>query len=55
MTAQALNVVQKSVGFLRFSCRLVSLFESECYGAGDGTRTRDVQLGKLTVDCKYRI
>ena len=22
-------------------------------GAGDGDRTRDVQLGKLHIDCKY--
>jgi hypothetical protein len=22
------------------------------FGAGDGTRTRDVQLGNMSVDCK---
>ena len=44
---RVLNVVQKSVRFLGFSCRLVNLCESEGYGAGDGARTRDVQLGKL--------
>ena len=50
MKAQMLNVVQKSVGFLRFSGWPITLFESECYGAGDGVRTRDVQLGNLRVD-----
>jgi hypothetical protein len=39
--------VQKNMCFLGFSCWLISLFESEGYGAGDGARTRDVQLGKL--------
>jgi hypothetical protein len=24
-------------------------------GAGDRTRTRDVQLGKLAIDCKYKL
>ena len=43
----SLNVVQKSVGFPRFSGWRLTLFESEGYGAGDGVRTRDVQLGKL--------
>jgi hypothetical protein len=28
---------------------------SELSGAGDGDRTRDVQLGKLLLDCKQRI
>ena len=50
MTDRLLNVVQKSVCFLEFSFRLANLFESEGYGAGDGARTRDVQLGKLTID-----
>jgi hypothetical protein len=30
--------------FRRKACKLL------IFGAGDGTRTRDVQLGKLTVD-----
>ena len=47
MMDRLLNVVQKSVGFLRFSGWLVTLFESEDYGAGDRIRTGDVQLGKL--------
>jgi hypothetical protein len=28
--------------------------ENSNVGAGDGTRSRDVQLEKTTVDCKYR-
>jgi hypothetical protein len=44
---KTVNVVQKSVCFLGFSCWLVNLFESEDYGAGDRIRTGDVQLGKL--------
>ena len=49
MMDRLLNVVQKSVCFLGFSRQLVSLLESEGYGAGDGTRTRDVQLGNPDV------
>ena len=43
------NVVQKSVRFLGlFAIHVTHLF-SLSYGAGDGARTRDVQLGKLNA------
>ena len=35
--------------FRRVVCKLL------IFGAGDGTRTRDVQLGKTTVNWKQRI
>ena len=46
---RSLNVVQKSVGFLGLPSDSLNLFESSGYGAGDGTRTRDVQLGNTVV------
>jgi hypothetical protein len=41
------NVVAKSVRFLRFSAIPATHLFSMSYGAGDRVRTGDVQLGKL--------
>ena len=43
----ALNVVEKSVRFSGLFAIPATHSILMGYGAGDGTRTRDVQLGKL--------
>jgi hypothetical protein len=50
---RALNAVQKSTRFSRlFLISITNLFSIN-YGAGDGVRTRDVQLGE--IDCRLKI
>lgn len=44
------NVVQKSVCFSGLFSISVTHSVSMSYGAGDGARTRDVQLGKVGVN-----
>ena len=42
-----LNIAQKSEAFSVRLSGSPNPLQSEGYGAGDGVRTRDVQLGKL--------
>ena len=44
------NVVEKSVRFSGLFAIPATHWISMSYGAGDGTRTRDVQLGNLRFD-----
>jgi hypothetical protein len=51
---QAQNASQKAVdSVVGFPVSIIDF--KGLTGAGDGDRTRDVQLGKTTVDCKHRI
>ena len=49
-----LNVVRKSVGFWGYFEILATHSLLMSYGAGDGARTGDVQLGNMTVNWKQR-